>query len=62
MNHVVKIWKSISNNDRLFFDKLEAKDRERFTEETTAYENYIRSNPTPIKKGKKISKPMAPIQ
>jgi len=56
MNHVVKVWKAIQPIDREFFDKLETKDRERFTNETNAYENYIRSNPIPNKKQKKNSK------
>lgn len=50
MNHVVKVWKALQPADRQFFDKMEAIDRERFTEETNAFEMYIRSNPAPTKK------------
>jgi len=45
MNHVVKIWKALPASHREFFDKLETIDRERFTEETTTFENFVRNNP-----------------
>jgi hypothetical protein len=63
MNHVVKVWKAIQPSDREFFDKLETLDRERFTDETNAFETYIRSNPIPAKKkSKKNFIAVAPVQ